>query len=170
MNLRILDLTFTKVRLYPHKLIFIYGTAFLLVESKGFHKKKVLLFLSTELGQPKEKRNQTKFNKTYTIFSWPVGLTAAIAGSQNIQFSTSIRVRVKSRGNSPFNSPFFNDPFFGFGREESITVQSALQTLEIRKLPMNERPDSFRGAIGNFTVRTIPDTDRVSLGDPVGLL
>ena len=132
-------------------------------------QKEGAAFSTTELGQPKEKRNQTKFNKTYTIFSWPVGLTAAIAGSQNIQFSTSIRVRVKSRGNSPFNSPFFNDPFFGFGREESITVQSALQTLEIRKLPMNERPDSFHGAIGNFTVRTIPDTDRVSLGDPVRL-
>jgi hypothetical protein len=132
-------------------------------------QKEGAAFSITELGQPKEKRNQTKFNKTYTIFSWPVGLTAAIAGSHNIKFSTSIRVRVKSRGNSPFNSPFFNDPFFGFGREESITVESAVETLEIRKLPIIERPDSFRGAIGNFTVRTVPDTDRVSLGDPLRL-
>jgi hypothetical protein len=132
-------------------------------------QKEGVAFSITELGQPKEKRNQTKFNKTYTIFSWPVGLTAAIAGSHNMKFSTSIRVRVKSRGNSPFNSPFFNDPFFGFGREESITVESALETLEIKKLPMIERPDSFHGAIGNFTVRTSPDTDRVSLGDPLRL-
>ena len=126
-------------------------------------------FSLTELGQPKEKRNQVKFNKTYTIFSWPVGLTAAIAGSHNITFNTSIRVRVKSRGNSPFNSPFFNDPFFGFGREESLTVQSDLQTLEVRKLPMIDRPESFRGAIGDFSARTITNIDRVSLGDPVKL-
>jgi hypothetical protein len=127
-------------------------------------------FSLTELRQPREKRNQTKYGKTYTVFSWPIGLTAAIAGQQQIQFNTSIRVRVKSRGNSPFTSPFFNDPFFGFGREESLTVKSDLINIEVRELPMIERPDSFRGAIGKFSCRSIPDSDRVSLGDPIRLV
>lgn len=127
-------------------------------------------FSLTELRQPQEKRNQTKYGKTYTVFSWPTGLTAAIAGQQQIQFNTSIRVRVKSRGNSPFTSPFFNDPFFGFGREESLTVKSDLVNIEVRELPMIERPDSFRGAIGKFSCRSIPDSDRVSLGDPIRLV
>jgi len=127
-------------------------------------------FSLTELRQPQEKRNQTKYGKTYTVFSWPTGLTAAIAGQQQIQFNTSIRVRVKSRGNSPFTSPFFNDPFFGFGREESLTVKSDLINIEVRELPMIERPDSFRGAIGKFSCRSIPDSDRVSLGDPIRLV
>ena len=127
-------------------------------------------FSLTELRQPQEKRNQTKYGKTYTVFSWPTGLTAAIAGQQQIQFTTSIRVRVKSRGNSPFTSPFFNDPFFGFGREESLTVKSDLINIEVRELPMIERPDSFRGAIGKFSCRSIPDSDRVSLGDPIRLV
>ena len=127
-------------------------------------------FSLTELQQPQEKRNQTKYGKTYTVFSWPTGLTAAIAGQQQIQFNTSIRVRVKSRGNSPFTSPFFNDPFFGFGREESLTVKSDLINIEVKELPMIERPDSFRGAIGKFSCRSIPDSDRVSLGDPIRLV
>ena len=127
-------------------------------------------FSLTELSQPQEKRNQTKFNKTYTVFSWPTGLTAAIAGQQTIQFNTSIRVRVKSRGNSPFASPFFNDPFFGFGREESLTVKSDLINIEVKALPMVDRPDSFQGAIGIFSCRSISDSDRVSLGDPVRLI
>ena len=127
-------------------------------------------FSLTELRQPQEKRNQTKYGKTYTVFSWPTGLTAAIAGPQQIQFNTSIRVRVKSRGNSPFTSPFFNDPFFGFGREESLTVKSDLINIKVKELPMIERPDSFRGAIGKFSCRSIPDSDRVSLGDPIRLV
>ena len=127
-------------------------------------------FSLTELRQPKENRNQTKFNKIYTVFSWSAGLTAALAGQHTIEFNTSIRVRVKSRGNSPFSSPFFNDPFFGFGREESLTVKSDLINILVKPLPMVDRPDSFNGAIGTFSCRTMPDSDRVSLGDPVRLL
>ncbi len=127
-------------------------------------------FSLTELRQPQEKRNQTKFDKTYTVFSWPTGLTAAIAGQHTIQFNTSIRVRVKSRGNSPFASPFFNDPFFGFGREESLTVKSDLINIEVKALPMLDRPGSFQGAIGTFSCRSISNSDRVSLGDPVRLI
>ncbi len=127
-------------------------------------------FSLTELKQPQENRNQTRFNKVYTVFSWPTGLTAALAGQQTIEFNTSIRVRVKSRGNSPFSSPFFNDPFFGFGREESLTVKSDLINILVKALPMVDRPDSFKGAIGSFTCQTKPDADRVSLGDPVRLI
>ena len=127
-------------------------------------------FSLTELGQPQEKRNRTKFNKKYTVFTWPVGLTAAIPGQQSIKFNTSIRVRVKSQGNSPFASPFFNDPFFGFGREQSLTVSSELLNILVKPLPTIDRPESFQGAIGTFTTRSIPDADRVSLGDPVRLI
>ena len=127
-------------------------------------------FSLTELGQPQEKRNRTKFNKKYTVFTWPVGLTAAISGQQSITFNTSIRVRVKSQGSSPFASPFFNDPFFGFGREQSLTVTSELLNILVKPLPTIDRPESFQGAIGTFTTRSIPDADRVSLGDPVRLI
>ena len=126
-------------------------------------------FSLTELGQPQEKRNQTKYNKLYSVFSWPIGLTAAIAGKHQIVFNTAVRVRVKSRGNSPFGSPFFNDPFFGFGREESLNVTSEPQSIEVKSLPTSGRPDSFQGAIGTFSTRSIVDNDRVSLGDPVRL-
>ena len=126
-------------------------------------------FSLTELGQPQEKRNQTKYNKLYTVFSWPIGLTAAIAGTHKIVFNTAVRVRVKSRGNSPFASPFFNDPFFGFGREESLKVISEPQSIVVKSLPTSDRPDSFQGAIGAFSTRSIIDNDRVSLGDPVRL-
>ena len=124
-------------------------------------------FSITELGQPSEKRNQVRYNKNYTVFSWPFGLTATTFGEQKIQFKTAIRVRVKSRGNSPFNSPFFNDPFFGFGREESLSVISDIINIKVKKVPTEDRPASFNGAIGSFSFDTSTATDRVTLGDPI---
>jgi hypothetical protein len=124
-------------------------------------------FSITDLGQPNEKRNQIKYNKNYTVFSWPVGLTATTSGKHNIQFKTAIRVRVKSRGNSPFNSPFFNDPFFGFGREESLSVISDIISIDVKKVPKTNRPLSFNGAIGSFNFRTTTDTQEITLGEPI---
>ena len=56
--------------------------------------------------------------------------TAAMAGTKEISFTVNLRVRVNSRKNSPFSSPFFNDPFFGFGREESLTVELPTKSMK----------------------------------------
>ena len=126
-------------------------------------------FSITELGQPNEKRNFSRNGKTYTVFSWPIGLTAAMAGEHELTFNTAIRFRVSNRRSSPSRSPFMIDPFFGIGREQSIVVKGNLQTIEVRSLPMKGRPTGFQGAIGSFTAESSLDSDRVSLGDPVRL-
>ena len=127
-------------------------------------------FSITELGQPNEKRNVLRNGKRYAVFSWNVGLTAAIAGQPKLSFSTLIRVRVSNRRNGPFGSPFRNDPFFGFGREEQLRVNGEEREIEVRSLPMKGRPAGFQGAIGNFTSQSRIDSDQVSLGDPVRLV
>lgn len=126
-------------------------------------------FSMTELGQPEEQRDVRKFNKTYSVYSWNFGLTGALAGKHNISFDSSIRVRVKNNRNSPFSNPFFNDPFFGFGREEGLKVSSESLNLEIRPLPMANRPNNFQGAIGNLSIVSSLDMNRVSVGDPIRL-
>ena len=128
-------------------------------------------FSITELRQPNEKRNVLRNNgKRYAVFSWPIGLTAAMAGQHKLSFSTAIRVRVSNRRSNPFNNPIFNDPFFGFGREESLTVKGDEMTVEVRSLPMKGRPLGFQGAIGTFASESRIDSDNVSLGDPVRLV
>ena len=127
-------------------------------------------FSITELRQPNQRRNVLRNGKTYNVFSWSIGLTAAMAGEHKLSFSTAIRVRVSNRRNNPFNNPIFNDPFFGFGREEGITVQGNEMTMEVRSLPMKGRPLGFQGAIGTFTSESRIDTERVSMGDPVRLV
>ena len=126
-------------------------------------------FSATELGQPTEKRNVLKHNKSYTTYSWKIGLTSTSAGNHSLSYHSNVRIRTNSKRSSPFHSPFFNDPFFGFGREESIKISSNKNSVEVRPLPTTGRPSSFGGAIGAFEANSKVDLDHVSLGDPVRL-
>uniref|UniRef100_UPI00389A7EB8 BatD family protein n=1 Tax=Candidatus Chordibacter forsetii TaxID=3381758 RepID=UPI00389A7EB8 len=123
----------------------------------------------TELGQPNEERGVRRFKKSYSVYSWKLGLTGSLPGKHNISFSSSIRVRVRNNRNSRLSNPFFNDPFFGFGREESLEIKSQPQQLEIRPLPSLLRPTGFQGAIGKLSINSSLDTNRVSVGDPIKL-
>ena len=88
-----------------------------------------------------------------------------MAGTKQIGFEVNLRVRVNTRRNSPFSSPFFNDPFFGFGREESLTVSLPIKEIEIKPLPISNRPSNFSGAIGSFEAIASVDTKQVEIGD-----
>lgn len=126
-------------------------------------------FSMTALGQPTQQTNVKRVNKNYSVYSWDFGLTAALAGTHSIGFDTMVRVRVKNSRKSPFNSPFFNDPFFGFGREEGLKITSVSTPLEVRPLPAQNRPNTFKGAIGDLTIDSHLDNSRVSVGDPIRL-
>lgn len=127
-------------------------------------------FSSNNLGKwTEEKRNVSRNGKIYSTFTWPVALTAAMAGTKEISFTVNLRVRVNSRKNSPFSSPFFNDPFFGFGREESLTVELPRKSIEIKPLPSTNRPNDYSGAIGSFRAQYFVDAKQVEVGDPVRL-
>ncbi len=127
-------------------------------------------FSSNNLGKwTEEKRNVSRNGKIYSTFTWPVALTAAMAGTKEISFTVNLRVRVNSRKNSPFSSPFFNDPFFGFGREESLTVELPTNSIEIKPLPSTNRPSDYSGAIGSFRAQYSVDANQVEVGDPVRL-
>ena len=125
-------------------------------------------FSSNKLGKwAEEKRNVSRNRKLYSTFTWPVAITAAMAGTKEIGFEVNLRVRVNSRRNSPFSSPFFNDPFFGFGREESLTVNLPNKEIEIKPLPTTNRPLNFSGAIGKFNAISSIDADQIEVGDPI---
>jgi hypothetical protein len=127
-------------------------------------------FSSNNLGKwAEEKRNVSRNGKIYSTFTWPVALTAAMAGTKEISFTVNLRVRVNSRKSSPFSSPFFNDPFFGFGREESLTVELPRKSIEIKPLPSTNRPSDYSGAIGSFRTQSSVDANQVEVGDPVRL-
>lgn len=118
--------------------------------------------------KPVVNQNVARNGKLYTVYSWPAALTAAMKGTHDLQYSMTVAVRVRERSSSPID-PFINDPFFGFGREQNINVNSEKLSLEVKALPMTGRPDSFRGAIGSFESILKLSPSKVSIGDPVTL-
>lgn len=131
-------------------------------------------FSITNPGNPTVRENVQKFNKSYTTYSWTVGLTAAMEGNHSLAYHSNVLIRTNERRSSPFNSPFFNDPFFndpffGLGRETSVQVTSRTRPIEIRTLPSRGKPPNFTGAIGNFEISSSIDSKSVAVGDPVRL-
>ena len=128
-------------------------------------------FSQSEINRPIEKRS-SRNGKNYTVYSWPVALTAAMEGMHELFYKMTVRVRVQNNRNSPsgnpfLQDPFFRDPFFGFGREEAMSVTSEKLKLEVKSLPMEGRLNSFRGAIGTISTNSTTDSERVTVGDPV---
>jgi hypothetical protein len=80
--------------------------------------------------------------------------------------------RGRSSGGNTFEEIFGNDPFAAaFAGSTSVMAERHLtskeKTIEVIDLPTSNRPDTFRGAIGRFEIRSTSKPDSVKLGDPV---
>lgn len=148
LNLHVWErLPMTDVRQPPHKL----GEA----------------FSQSQISRPTQRTNVSRNGKTYVVFSWPVALTAAMEGDHELRYRAVVDVKVANTRPSPFDTPFFRDPFLGFGRTQALEVSSDALPVEIRPLPMDARPAAFRGAVGSFVTNTTVDSTQVGIGDPV---
>ena len=74
-----------------------------------------------------------------------------------------VRTQRQSRpSNDPFDI-FFNDPFFNRGvTTVQKNVSSATLSLDVKSLPMDGKPDSFTGAVGNYNFSANIDRDELS--------
>jgi len=129
-------------------------------------------FSQSEFRNCFKKRGAPRYGKNYVVYSWPVALTAAMEGTHELSYETLVHVRVRNQrnsitGNPLFQTPFSRDPFLGFGRSQSIPVVSEKKAIQVKPLPMEGRPESFKGAIGTFTTTVEGETERITVGDPV---
>ncbi len=79
-------------------------------------------------------------------------------------------VQSRSRFGDPFFDNFFNDPFFNSGPENvPYSVTSNALTLEVRPLPIANKPASFKGAVGDFTMQTTIDRKELNANESITL-
>jgi hypothetical protein len=74
---------------------------------------------------------------------------------------TLFEVHVRRRSNDPSDA-FFNRSKPVFKRAEAIS-------LHVKPLPQKGKPDSFRGAVGRYTMEVTADRKQVSVNDALGL-
>jgi len=76
--------------------------------------------------------------------------------------------RARPQGFDPFED-IFNDPFFGGGYQDvNYTVKGEPVKITVRPLPANA-PESFSGAVGNFSMTATLDKPETKTNEPVTL-
>src|SRR6266704_2385805 len=124
---------------------------------------------------------ETINGRSYDVVTFKTAVAAARAGKFEIgPVKAKAQVLVARRPSSsrshspfdlfnlddPFSDPFFADPFGQFGERRDIEISSEPIAFEVKPLPQNA-PQSFSGAIGNFTMATDAKPKSVQVGDPI---
>ncbi len=83
-----------------------------------------------------------------------------------LECMTQVRTQAKRRrSNDPFED-FFNDPFFNRNvRNVKVTIKSNALTLNVKPLPQENKPVSFKGAVGEFTFASKIDRTNLTAND-----
>ena len=109
-------------------------------------------------------RSRTQIGeKMYTVVPITIGLTATKTGRLSLgPFTASIVVVLPSQnGGDPFFQQFFNT-----GEQRRLSLATEQVALESLPLPEN-KPASFSGAIGTYTMVVNAGPTNVTVGDPI---
>lgn len=91
--------------------------------------------------------------------SWESYLTPLKSGNLDIEVAME----------SYIEKPTANSGFFTSSEREQIKTSTELRTITISPLPLINRPESFTGAIGEFSINSTLDLQEASVGDPLTL-
>jgi hypothetical protein len=106
-------------------------------------------------------------NAGYRVAIFRTAVTAARSGTLTLgpaQGTLSLRVPVGRQPRDPF------DPFSIFGprvqlRPTTLTSESVL--IQVSPLPTQDVPETFNGAVGNFSLSVTASPTNVAVGDPI---
>ncbi len=128
-------------------------------------------FSVDDFGKPREyqiNRDGTR----YSVLDFQTGLFATKEGKRNLGpavIKANLITKTKRRTpSSLFDNSMFDD-FFGGYESTPIEIKSDALTIEALSLPEENRPEHFKGAIGNFQLDVTVSPDQVKAGDPVTL-
>ncbi|MFQ3223881.1 MAG: hypothetical protein ACI8Z5_000120 [Lentimonas sp.] len=105
----------------------------------------------------------------YRVYSWPLTITPISAGPQDLNFQFTLSAQMpdqRNTRNSQFGSGML-DNFFG--RSERFNIYTEATQIDVRALPTEGKPQSFSGAIGNFSMVVSADTDATRVEEPIML-
>jgi hypothetical protein len=112
----------------------------------------------------------------YSILTWQGTLSPVKEGTfpLEVEMDASLLVRAKrQRPTNPLGSPFFDDPFFDdfFAQysHREVKVASPKQPITVMDLPADNRPASFSGAIGTYSLAVSATPLDGKVGDPITL-
>jgi hypothetical protein len=120
---------------------------------------------------PKHKQTRMqKGNQIYQVLTFRTAATPLKAGKLElgpVKQGMVLRVRQKQNRRSPFNNSF--DGIFTRYQQVPVTLEAKAQTITVKPLPTANKPASFNGAVGRYTMQAKASPLEVTVGDPVTL-
>ncbi len=109
------------------------------------------------------KQYNTRIFKRVALFPTQTGVLQITPLESTIQ----IQVQKKKNPNN-VRDDFFGDPF---GRAEIVEYKAKSNTLkvDVMPLPENNKPESFRGAVGKFNFSAVLDRQKTKTNEPINL-
>lgn len=128
--------------------------------------------------------------RIWTVITWSAAVSAVKEGTHDLTLAMDATLQVRDArarrpaasrrsrpGSSLFDDPFFSDVFgddllgsmFAPTREVELTLESDALPVAVRSLPVDGRPEGWRGAVGSFVLEADVSTHRVAVGDPLTL-
>lgn len=129
-------------------------------------------FTTSDISDDAERLTKMFNGRRYSVMRWPMTLTPIQTGAQKINFELSLTARLPQQntrdafGRSPFGRSIFDDVF---GRSEQFNVYTEATEINVLPLPQANQPDSFSGAIGDFSIEVLSDTEEGKVGEPIML-
>ena len=118
---------------------------------------------------PKHKQSRMqKGNQIYQVLTFRTAATPVKAGELQlgpVKQSMVLRIRQKQNRRSPFNEPF--EGFFNRYQQVPVNLEAKAQTITVKPLPTANKPASFNGAVGRYTMQAKASPLEVTVGDPV---
>jgi len=135
-----------------------------------------------KLADSQTRSRGTRHGYNYEIYSRALTLTPIKAGKLDLLYEMEVQALLPVSGSifdqsqsddpSPFDDPFFQqfnlrvNPKMQY---QNIMVETDLMEIEVHPLPGENQPESFIGAIGEFSLKAFPGNNEVKAGDPITL-
>ncbi|HEY5742248.1 MAG TPA: BatD family protein [Terrimicrobiaceae bacterium] len=127
-------------------------------------------FTVMPFAKPIEKQQEVS-GRIYNVVIFQTALSAAKAGTLDISPAT-MESQIQFPGTSSRMDDFFGG-FFGnlmsSGDIRQTTVSTQSAKLEVKPLPKEGQPESFTGAIGQFSLKASAAPKQAAAGDPISL-
>jgi hypothetical protein len=121
-------------------------------------------FINTPIDNDPVRSSARVEGRIYEVLVWDTVLTPIKTGQAELAFQQPVQVRVSEEDNR-FPS-IFN---LSRSRTESYTLTTDTLMTTVLPLPEEDRPESFRDAIGDFTVTAELSSRDLQVGEPITL-
>lgn len=123
-----------------------------------------------QMPRPSQSRTQSG-NAVYNLLIFKTSATAAKAGNLSLGLADYNLTVLVPTGNPRRRDPF--DPFGVFGGPAvqgiATTLHCEPQPMRVLPLPMQNVPETFKGAVGSFSLTVTAGPTNLAVGDPITL-